>query len=75
MANKKLNEKGLLQVWTKLWTLLKQLIGDVDTSLGTLQEQITTNKGMLNKLTDDTTSATYKLGVDNGLIYIENADE
>lgn len=63
-------------VWELVYELVKTVTGNVDIKTdGDLQSQIKRIDKNTNKIRDDNTDKKYKIGVENGLVYIQEVDE
>jgi len=64
------------EVWKLVYELVKTVTGDVDIKTdGDLQSQIKRIDSNTNKIRDDNTGKKYKIGVEDGLVYIQEVDE
>ena len=66
------DRESLKKVWELVYKLVKIVTGDVNINTdGNLQSQIKKIAADTNKIQDDSTEQEYKLGVENGLVYIQ----
>lgn len=69
------DKEKLKEVWKLVYELVKIVTGKVDIETdGDLQSQIKRIDREVNKITDDETNQRYKLGIESGLVYIQEVD-
>ncbi len=70
------DKESLKEVWKLVYELVKKVTGKVDIKAdGDLQSQIKRIDGNVNKICDDTTKQRYRIGIDSGLVYIQEVKE